>query len=118
MATKFVKLIDKTKGVSGVYEITTKSGKKYIGQSKDVGKRLNDYSKSAKFKGDEIVDVKVTEVKGEKVDREVFEQRQINSATNGDGSRSDKVLNERNPIGANRQGEMSRTVTTCKTFEM
>lgn len=118
LATKFTKLIDKTKGVSGVYEITTKSGKKYIGQSKDVGKRLNDHSKSAKFEGDEIVDVKVTEVKGNKVDREVFEQKQLNNATDGDGARSVNVLNERNPIGPNRQGEMARTPTTGKTFKM
>ncbi len=110
---KLAKLIEKVKGVSGVYEITTKSGKKYIGQSKDIGKRLKQHNKSAKFKSDEIVDVKVTEVKGNKVSREVFEQRKIN-----DASGIDNLLNKRNPIGSKRSGEMSRNVTRGKEFKM
>jgi hypothetical protein len=110
---KLAKLIEKVKGVSGVYEITTKSGKKYIGQSKDIGKRLKQHNKSAKFKSDEIVDVKVTEVKGNKLSREVFEQRKIN-----DSGGIDNLLNKRNPIGSKRSGEMSKNVTTGKKINM
>ena len=114
LGKKLTNLIDATKGVSGVYEITTKSGKKYIGQSKNVGKRLKQHNSSAKFKSDEIVDVKVTEVKGtDRVDREVFEQRKLN-----DAGGIDNTLNERNPIGPARANEMSRNVSTGKKFEM
>ncbi len=73
---------------------------------------------SGKFGADEIVDVKVTEVQGGKIQREVFEQRSINSATEGVGAQSDKVLNERNPIGTNRQDAMNSTVSTGKTYKM
>ncbi len=118
LGAKLLKLIDNTKGVSGVYEITTKSGKKYIGQSKDVGKRLKQHINSGKFGSDKIVDVKVTEVNGGKIQREVFEQRTLNNVTGGKGAESTDVINQRNPIGANRQNAMNNTVNTGKTYKM
>jgi len=114
LGAKLDNFIDSVNGISGVYEITTKSGKKYIGQSKDIGKRLKQHNKSGKFGSDPIADVKVTEVKGtDRVDREVFEQRKLN-----DAGGIDNTLNERNPIGPARAKEMSRNVSTGKKFEM
>jgi hypothetical protein len=72
---------------------------------------------SNKFGNAEILDIKVTEIKGASpIQREVFEQRTINSVTDGIGALSDKVLNHRNPIGPNRIDAMSMEVTTGKTF--
>jgi hypothetical protein len=116
---KLEKFIKKVEGISGVYVITTKNGKKYIGQSKDIAKRLQQHMNSGKFKLDEITDVKVTEVYGGKLEREVFEQRNINIVTSGLGAKpnSNFVLNLRNPIGG-RQELMNTNVITGRTFKM
>ena len=115
---KLDKLLEASKGVSGVYEITLKNGDKYVGQSKDVAKRLEQHFKKNKFDPDDIADVKVTEVVGEKIQREVFEQRTINGVTKGVGAQSGSVLNKVNPIGSNRAGAMSQTISTGKTIKM
>ena len=74
--------------------------------------------KKNKFDPDDIADVKVTEVVGEKIQREVFEQRTINGVTNGVGAQSNSVLNKVNPIGPARAGAMSQTISTGKTIKM
>jgi RHS repeat-associated protein len=118
---KLDKLLEASKGVSGVYEITLKNGDKYVGQSKDVAKRLKQHFKKPGngIDPDNIADVRVTEVHGQPVMREVFEQRTINGITKGAHPRDvDGILNSRNPIGPARASAMSNTVSTGKVIKM
>jgi GIY-YIG catalytic domain. len=120
--SKVDEVIDATKGVQGVYEITTKSGKKYVGKSKEVAKRLKQHKNGSKsiFKGEEIVDVKVTEVLGTSIDVAVHEQKTLDNILQGqkvsEAYKNGSVLNKINAVGSARAGEMGRTITTGKTF--
>ncbi|MCZ2222316.1 MAG: GIY-YIG nuclease family protein [Chitinophagales bacterium] len=119
--SKVDEIAEATRGIQGVYEITTKSGKKYVGKSKDVAKRLKQHKKSAKFSGaDEIADVKVTEVIGSPLDLAVHEQKTLDNVLQGqtvsEAYKNGAVLNKINAVGPARAGEMGRTVTTGKTF--
>ncbi|HKG05646.1 MAG TPA: RHS repeat-associated core domain-containing protein, partial [Pedobacter sp.] len=101
-------------GLEGVYEITTKSGKKYVGQSKNVSKRLKQHSKSSKFKSEEILEVKVTEVKGGKLNREIVEQQKLNHESIG-GRDGAGVLNKVNPLGTKRAAQEYQQIPTGAT---
>ena len=115
-ADKVDDVIDATRGIQGVYEITTKSGKKYIGKSKDVAKRLKNHKRS-KFANDKIVDVKVTEVKGNAKDLAAYEHQTLMKVTEGKHPKVVKdVLNERLPVGEARKDIRTNTVTTGRTF--
>ncbi|WP_198174880.1 RHS repeat-associated core domain-containing protein [Spirosoma arboris] len=80
----------------GVYEFTAASGKKYVGQSSDIAKRLEQHLASGKLLPG--TPVKTTEVLGGKTAREVAEQLRIDSLG---GVRN--LENIRNPIGPKRQ---------------
>lgn len=121
VANNLDNVVDAPKGVKGVYTITTKSGKKYVGKSKDVAKRLKQHNRSSKFSGaDEIADVKVTEVIGNGVDLAVHEQKTLDNILQSqkvsEAYKNGAVLNKINAVGPARAGEMGRTITTGKTF--
>ena len=71
------------------------SGKTYVGQSKNIPKRLKQHMKSGKLQEGTVVTK--TEVTGGKTSREIQEQRRINSLG---GVRN--LENKINPIGPNR----------------
>ena len=89
---------DAAKGTEGVYEVTATSGKTYVGQSKDVGKRLEQHVSGGKVSPDAAAKAKTTPVGGGKTAREVAEQKQINKQG---GTKN--LENKRNPIGKTRQ---------------
>ncbi|MDA8139174.1 MAG: hypothetical protein M0036_11035, partial [Desulfobacteraceae bacterium] len=86
------------KRIEGIYEFVASSGKKYVGQSDDILRRLSQHIRSGKLKPSELENVKMTEVLGGKTAREVHEQLRINDLG------TIRVLeNVRNPIGPLRQ---------------
>jgi RHS repeat-associated protein len=86
----------------GIYEFTDSTGKKYVGQSGDIPKRLAQHEKAGKL--DPSGNVKTTEVLGGKTTREVAEHNRIQEITGGVPARqSDKVSNKVDPIGPNRK---------------
>lgn len=81
----------------GVYWFKADSGKMYVGQSKDVAKRLVEHMKSGKLTQENIGSVQVSHVPGGKIHREIAEQNKINQLG------GIKVLdNVRNAVGAKR----------------
>jgi RHS repeat-associated protein len=87
--------------LEGIYEFIDTTGKKYIGQSSNIPKRLEQHMKSGKL--DAKQSVTVTEVRGGKTAREVAEHRRIQEITGGVPARfSDKVSNKVDPIGPKR----------------
>ena len=87
---------------TGIYEITTKSGNKYVGQSSNIDRRIAQHKNRDVFKRDPIESVKRTEVLGTKWDREVAEQLRIDEL-GGIGN----LLNVRNAIGVARRPMMN-----------
>jgi RHS repeat-associated protein len=87
----------------GIYEFVDTSGKKYVGQSGNIAKRLQDHVRSGKLDPSQVKNVKVKEVLGGKTKREIAEQKRINEITNNVGAKSPKVSNQKNPIGPKRQ---------------
>ncbi|MFC4323294.1 RHS repeat-associated core domain-containing protein [Litchfieldia salsa] len=87
----------------GIYEFfDNKTGKPYIGQSKNIKNRLKQHEKSGKY--DPNSSVKLTEVKGGKTSREIAEHKRIQEITGGVPARfSDKVANKVDPIGQSRR---------------
>jgi RHS repeat-associated protein len=83
------------KGVEGIYEFTAASGKKYIGQSIDIARRLKQHIVSGKFKPQDIMSFRGKEVSGGKYARRVAEQSSIDA--NG-GMRSGLLENQINSI--------------------
>lgn len=98
---------DANKGVKGVYEIVENGKATYVGQSKDVGRRMSEHARaknkdgSPKFGSD--AEVRVKQVEGKKVDREIAEQELIDA--NG-GIRN--LKNKRNAIGKKRRERLER----------
>ena len=91
---------------SGIYEFKDhQTGQTYVGQSKNIERRLTQHQKTGKLDPDvDISTVKKTELKGStKAQREVAEQTRINELTGGEGAKSDLVSNKVNPIGPKRQ---------------
>ncbi len=85
----------------GIYEFVDKSGKPYCGQSCNVTARLNQHIKSGKLDADQVV--KVKEVPGGKLAREIEEHKRIQEITGNVPARfSDKVSNKVDPIGKKR----------------
>ena len=84
------------KRLEGIYEFTGKSGRKYVGQSGDVMKRLSQHKAAGKLPDDAVVVIR--EVKGGKTAREIAEQKRIT-----DLGGVDVLDNQRNPIGPKRQ---------------
>ncbi|WP_432652495.1 RHS repeat-associated core domain-containing protein [Pseudoalteromonas luteoviolacea] len=85
------------KKIEGVYKFK-EGDQEYIGQSKDVMKRIKQHaSNKDKFSKDEAGTLETKEVKGGKLEREKVEQGMINDATGGRGAASDKVSNKVNP---------------------
>ncbi|MCP4035841.1 MAG: GIY-YIG nuclease family protein, partial [bacterium] len=76
----------------GIYEFTGQSGKKYVGQSGDVPRRIGEHARSGKLPDENPVST--TGVPGGKTAREIAEQQRID-ALGGIGNLENKV----NPIG-------------------
>jgi RHS repeat-associated protein len=86
----------------GIYEFTDSSGKKYVGQSSNIPKRLKQHKKSGKLEQDQKVTT--TEVLGGKTKREISEHKRIQEITGNVPARiSDKVSNKVDPIGPKRK---------------
>lgn len=87
----------------GIYEFVDTTGKKYVGQSNDVPRRLQQHVDSGKL--DPNTNVDVNSMPGStKTDREIAEHRRIQEITGGVPARqSDKVSNKVDPIGPKRQ---------------
>jgi len=79
----------------GIYEFTAASGKRYVGQSKNIPLRLKQHLRSGKLLPG--TPVKSTEVLGGKTSREIAEQLRINSLGG-----VEYLDNVRNPIGIAR----------------
>jgi hypothetical protein len=89
---------DAAKGTSGIYEVTAQSGKKYVGQSQNMANRLNQHVSIGKVSPADAAKAKTTPVDGNKIAREIAEQKKINELG---GVKN--LENKRNPIGPKRQ---------------
>jgi len=86
------------KTCEGIYEFVGESGKKYIGQSQDVMKRLLQHLQKGKLPEENIGSIEMTPVPGGKLAREIAEQGKING--NGGVGNLENIVN---PIGPGRQ---------------
>jgi len=82
----------------GIYEFPGRSGKKYVGQSGNIDRRLAQHERSGKLAPEMRGEVVRTPVPGGKTAREVAEQRRIDELGG-----LDHLENQRNPIGPNRK---------------
>jgi uncharacterized protein RhaS with RHS repeats len=82
--------------VEGVYKFK-EGDKDYVGQSKDVLKRLQQHERKGKFDERSAGSLEVKGVQGGKNAREQVEQKVLDKATDGVGAKSDKVTNKVNP---------------------
>jgi RHS repeat-associated protein len=89
---------DAAKATEGVYEVTAKSGKGYVGQSSNMPRRLSKHVSAGKITPEAAANAKTTSVPGGKTAREVAEQKQINQR-GGIG----ELENQRNPVGEKRR---------------
>ena len=80
----------------GIYQFNGRSGKPYVGQSRNIPSRLAQHARSGKLPPES--EVSTTEVVGGKTAREIVEQRRINELGG-----IENVENERNPIGPKRR---------------
>jgi len=85
--------------VSGVYKFKEKN-RTYIGQSENIAERLNQHLDDEKLKDENIDTVEIKEVEGDKLDREIEEQKEIKKK---DGVEGGKLTNKRNPLSEKRQ---------------
>jgi RHS repeat-associated protein len=83
---------------SGIYEFIAKSGKRYVGQSKNIDRRLRQHVRRGKVTPEEAQRARRTHVPGDKTAREIAEQRRIDEL-GGIGNLENTV----NPIGPNRR---------------
>jgi hypothetical protein len=85
----------------GIYEFW-EGAAKYVGQSGNIPKRLEQHRAAGKLA--DGVEVEVTEVLGGRTAREVAEHRRIQELTGGQRAKdSDAVTNKRDPIGPKRR---------------
>ena len=91
--------IESTEAVSGVYKFKEKN-RTYIGQSENIAERLNQHFDDEKLKDENIDTVEIKEVKGDKLDREIEEQREIDK---NEGVKKGKISNKRNPLSGKRK---------------
>ena len=87
----------------GIYEVVTREGLPYVGQSGNIDARLAAHVASAKITPEAAANATRTKVLGGKTAREVAEQQRINEITNGVGASHPAIANQRNPIGPRRQ---------------
>jgi RHS repeat-associated protein len=87
----------------GIYEVVTKEGLPYVGQSNNIDRRLTEHVRDGKITQEAADAARRTEVTGGKTAREVAEQRRINELTNGVGASDPGIANKVNPIGPKRQ---------------
>ncbi|HET6550098.1 MAG TPA: RHS repeat-associated core domain-containing protein, partial [Solirubrobacter sp.] len=87
----------------GIYEVVTKEGLPYVGQSGNIEQRLAQHVRSGKITQEAADAAARTEVMGGKTAREIAEQRRINEVTNGVGASDPGIANKVNPIGPKRQ---------------
>ena len=87
----------------GIYEVVTKEGLPYVGQSNNIDRRLAEHVRDGKITQEAADAATRTEVTGGKTAREVAEQRRINDLTNGVGASDPGIANKVNPIGPKRQ---------------
>ena len=80
----------------GIYEFTSTSGKVYVGQSKNIQRRLKDHARSGKLP--DGGDVAARQVSGGKTAREIAEQRRIDQLGG-----IENLENKINPIGPKRR---------------
>jgi RHS repeat-associated protein len=90
--------VPRTPPNSGIYEFIAVSGKRYVGQSKNIDRRLRQHVKRGKVTQAEADRAIRREVPGDKTAREIAEQRRIDEL-GGIGNLENTV----NPIGPNRQ---------------
>ena len=84
----------------GNYEFTASSGKKYVGQSRNIPRRIDRHLSTGKLLESDLSTVRTNEVLGGKIQREVAEQLRIDALG---GIRGGALENIRNPIGPGRQ---------------
>jgi len=87
--------------VEGIYEFTAKSGKKYVGQSGNIPRRLAEHVRDGRLCPTELPNVARKHVPGGKTAREIAEQQRID-----DLGGIKNLENKRNPIGPGRRGLM------------
>ena len=87
----------------GIYEFIDTTGKKYVGQSNDVPRRLQEHVDAGKL--DPGTHVDTTPMPGStKTEREIAEHQRIQEITGGVPAKdSDLVSNKKDPIGPNRR---------------
>lgn len=89
------------KVTEGIYEFV-ENGKKYVGQSGNIQRRLQQHVDSGRLSS--IKDARVTEVLGGKTNREIAEHLRIQKITGGVPARqSNAVTNRVDPIGPKRR---------------
>ena len=86
------------KGVvkEGIYEFTSATGRRYVGQSGNIARRLKDHARSGKLP--DGAEVLTRHVPGGKTAREIAEQRRIDELGG-----IENLENRINPIGPNRR---------------
>ena len=89
--------------VEGIYEFTSASGLKYVGQSGNIPARIQQHINSGRLLIGDIASLQVKEVLGGKLAREIAEQLRIDKL-GGIYQNGIKMLdNFRNPIGKARR---------------
>jgi len=91
--------VESTEKVSGVYKFPEEE-RTYIGQSENIAERLNQHLADEKLNAQNIDDIEFKEVEGDKLDREIEEQREINKKFGIEGG---ELTNLRNPLSEKRQ---------------
>jgi RHS repeat-associated protein len=102
------KELDKIAKKAGVYEFTDTKGKSYTGQSVDIDSRLDQHIKNGKLDPKNKKKVKITEVAGDKTDREIVETKILDSkgGANTKSKPNSKVSNKVRPISAAREKKL------------
>lgn len=94
--------------IEGIYkfnDLLSDKEKIYIGQSEDIARRLNEHLSSEKLDELDIEEVEIKEVEGEKLMREIEEQKEIDKL----GSvPTDNLSNKCNPISKERKKKLEK----------
>jgi hypothetical protein len=92
----------------GIYEFpdAKNPGKIYVGQSKDVSERLEQWRRQGRLAPGTVPTIRP--VPGGRTSREVEEQRRINELGGTRAVPDSRTSNIRNPIGPGRQSDIER----------
>jgi hypothetical protein len=82
----------------GIYEFVASTGRRYVGQSANILRRLVDHRRSGKLLPRDLSTIRTRTVLGGKTTREIAEQTRINKLGG-----IENLENDRNPIGPLRQ---------------